>query len=82
MKSDLYATIMEAVSGDLSAAVPSWHQDKVAVGVVMTSGGYPGSYNKGYPITGTEKLKVPAVTIAPPMAMLVLGKNRLTHSIF
>ena len=58
MKSDLYATIMEAVSGDLSAAIPSWHRDKAAVGVVMTSGGYPGPYKKGYPITGTEKFKV------------------------
>lgn len=58
MKSDLYATIMEAVSGDLSAAMPTWHQDKAAVGVVLTSGGYPGSYKKGYPITGIDKLKV------------------------
>ena len=79
MKSDLYATIMEAVSGDLSAAIPSWHQDKAVVGVVMTSGGYPGSCNKGYSITGTEKFKVPTVTIAPPMAMLVLEKKQLTH---
>ena len=58
MKSDLYATIMEAVSGDLSSAIPSWHQDRAAVGVVMTSGGYPGSYKKGFHITGTEKFKV------------------------
>ena len=57
MKSDLYATIMEAVSGDLPSAIPSWHRDKAAVGVVMTSAGYPGSYQKGYPITGTEKFK-------------------------
>jgi phosphoribosylamine-glycine ligase len=64
MKSDLYATIMEAVSGDLSAAIPSWHQDRAAVGVVMASGGYPGSYEKGYPINGTEKFKVTIVALA------------------
>ena len=63
MKSDLYATIMEAVNGDLSVAVPSWHHDKTAVGVVMTSGGYPGSYRKGYPIHGLKKFEVITMTI-------------------
>lgn len=58
MKSDLYATLMEAVSGDLSAALPSWHRDRVAVGVVMASGGYPGSYKKGCLITGLDHFQV------------------------
>ena len=65
MKSDLYATIMEAVSGDLSAAIPTWYQDRATVGVVMTSGGYPGSYEKGFPILGVETFKVTLVMITP-----------------
>ena len=59
MKSDLYATIKEAVNGDLSQAPPTWHDDKTAVGVVMTSGGYPDpSYEKGHPITGIKSVEV------------------------
>ena len=58
LKSDIYATLMEAVSGELSSALPSWHRDRVAVGVVMASGGYPGPYKKGCPITGLDCLQV------------------------
>lgn len=58
MKSDLYATLMEAVSGDLTLALPSWHDGRAAVGVVLASGGYPGPYKKGFPIYGIEKFKV------------------------
>ena len=58
MKSDLYATMMECVGGDISTSLPVWHKDKAAVGVVMASGGYPGPYQKGDPVTGLEELEV------------------------
>ena len=58
LKSDLYATMMECVNGDLSMSMPTWHSDKCAVGVVMASGGYPGSVKKGFAIHGLQDLKV------------------------
>ncbi|XP_078698893.1 trifunctional purine biosynthetic protein adenosine-3-like isoform X1 [Branchiostoma floridae x Branchiostoma belcheri] len=55
LKSDLYATIMECVNGDLQSAMPQFHTDRAAVAIVMASGGYPGSYKKGMEITGIDK---------------------------
>ncbi|EDO38346.1 predicted protein [Nematostella vectensis] len=54
LKSDLYATMMECVTGELEMSMPVFAADKVAVGVVMASGGYPGSYKKGLTIHGLE----------------------------
>ena len=51
LKSDLL-TIMEAcVDGTLDKTPVEW-ADEAAVCVVLASGGYPESYQKGYPITG------------------------------
>ena len=58
LKSDLYATLMECVNGDLSLSLPSWHTDRFAVGVVAASGGYPGSVKKGCVIRGLADLVV------------------------
>ena len=58
LKSDLYATLMECVSGDLSLSLPSWHADRFAVGVVAASGGYPGPVKKGCVIHGLNNLEV------------------------
>lgn len=58
LKTDLYATLMECVSGDLSLSLPSWHSDRFAVAVVAASGGYPGSVKKGFVIDGLKDLEV------------------------
>lgn len=58
LKSDLYATLMECVNGDLSLSLPLWHADRYAVGVVAASAGYPASVKKGCVIHGLKDLKV------------------------
>ena len=58
LRSDLYATLMECVNGDLSLSLPSWHTDRFAVGVVAASGGYPGPVKKGCVIQGLNDLTV------------------------
>ena len=58
LKSDLYATLMECVNGELSLSLPQWHTDRFAVGVVAASGGYPGAVKKGCVIKGLKDLQV------------------------
>lgn len=54
MKSDMVRLMMEALEGNLGNQTIEWIPDD-AVCVVMASGGYPGSYEKGKPITGIEQ---------------------------
>ncbi|XP_051799507.1 trifunctional purine biosynthetic protein adenosine-3 [Acanthochromis polyacanthus] len=57
LQSDLYEVILNTMSGKLASSAPVWHQDSSAVTVVMASAGYPGSYQKGVPITGLTQLQ-------------------------
>ena len=52
IKSDIY-DIFEAVATQREAAALEW-KDNVTMGVVLASKGYPGSYDKGYEILGTD----------------------------
>uniref|UniRef100_A0A667XCW5 Trifunctional purine biosynthetic protein adenosine-3 n=1 Tax=Myripristis murdjan TaxID=586833 RepID=A0A667XCW5_9TELE len=52
LKSDLHEVLLNTLNGTLASNPPVWHQDSSAVTVVMASAGYPGSYQKGVPITG------------------------------
>ncbi len=54
LKSDLVPVLLACARGDLAGLTLEWH-DKAAVCVVMASGGYPGSFQKGYPIHGLEE---------------------------
>ena len=54
MKADLVSVFLACDSGDLTEDMVSWDDDW-AVSVVLTSAGYPGSYEKGKVITGIEK---------------------------
>jgi len=54
MKSDIVEIILAAVDGKLSQVKIEW-EDKAAVCIVMASGGYPGSYEKGKEISGLDK---------------------------
>lgn len=54
LKSDAYE-IFSAVADGTDTAAPQWSSE-VTMGVVLASKGYPGSYQKGFGITGTEAL--------------------------
>jgi phosphoribosylamine--glycine ligase len=54
LKSDLVPVLKACARGDLSGVGLEWHE-KAAVCVVMASGGYPGTFEKGYAIEGLEK---------------------------
>ncbi|MCR8908105.1 phosphoribosylamine--glycine ligase [Thermophilibacter sp. ET337] len=54
MKADLVDVFLACDDGTLTPDMVSWDNDW-AVSVVLTSAGYPGSYEKGKVITGIEK---------------------------
>jgi len=54
LKSDLLDLIEATIDGTLADVRPEWDQ-RVAVCVVLASGGYPGPIEKGKVITGIEK---------------------------
>jgi phosphoribosylamine---glycine ligase len=54
MKSDLVPVLLATIDGNLSSLRVEWDQ-RAAVCVVMASGGYPGSYEKGKVISGLEE---------------------------
>jgi phosphoribosylamine--glycine ligase len=54
MKGDLLPVLEACIDGRLSATAVDWHED-AAVCVVLASGGYPGAYPTGLPISGLEE---------------------------
>ncbi|XP_068612385.1 trifunctional purine biosynthetic protein adenosine-3 [Brachionichthys hirsutus] len=57
LESDLYQVILDTVRGRLASSAPVWREDSAAVAVVVASGGYPGSYQKGVKITGLSQVR-------------------------
>lgn len=55
MKSDIVALFQACVEGKLDEATLEWH-DEAAVCVIMASGGYPASSEKGVPIHGLDDI--------------------------
>jgi phosphoribosylamine--glycine ligase len=53
LKSDLFDLLYASATGKLTGHEAKWHSQS-AVCVVMSAGGYPGSYTKGDEITGIE----------------------------
>jgi len=53
MKSDIVPVLQACARGELEQDSIEWH-DKAAVCVVMASGGYPASFEKGLPISGLD----------------------------
>jgi phosphoribosylamine--glycine ligase len=51
MRSDLVAHCLAALEQRLDREQAEW-DPRAAVGVVLAAGGYPGSYDKGQPISG------------------------------
>ena len=54
LKSDLVPVLLACARGKLAGVELKWH-DKAAVCVVMASGGYPASFEKGVEIRGLEE---------------------------
>jgi len=55
LKSDLVPLLEATIDGTLDRIQPEWHEQP-AVCVVLTSAGYPGSYEKGKEIHGLDQL--------------------------
>ena len=53
LQTDLLDLIEATLAGRLDQARPSW-DTRSALGVVMASAGYPGSYAKGHPMSGLD----------------------------
>lgn len=54
LQGDLLDLLEASLDGTLSSAQPAW-DERTAVCVVLASGGYPGSYEKGREITGVDE---------------------------
>ncbi|MDO9066905.1 MAG: phosphoribosylamine--glycine ligase [Deltaproteobacteria bacterium] len=54
LESDLAETLLSCAEGRLKPSDIKW-STKSATSIVVASGGYPGSYQKGFEITGMEK---------------------------
>ena len=70
MQSDLVPVLEAAVEGRLHDQTIEWKPD-ASVCVVMASGGYPGPYEKGYPISGLRE-----AAAEPGVAVFHAGTNR------
>jgi phosphoribosylamine--glycine ligase len=55
LNTDLVDIILGVINGNLKQINVEWSED-ACVGVVMASAGYPGSYRKGFPISGLDNL--------------------------
>ncbi len=55
LKTDLVDILLAIIDNRLSEVAIEWSND-ACLGVVMASGGYPGNYRAGCPITGLDKL--------------------------
>ncbi|OGX12099.1 MAG: phosphoribosylamine--glycine ligase, partial [Omnitrophica bacterium RIFOXYB12_FULL_50_7] len=56
LRSDLLPVMVQVANGCLEMESLEWY-DKACIAVVMASGGYPGSYEKGFPIRGLDTAK-------------------------
>jgi phosphoribosylamine--glycine ligase len=55
LQTDLVDILLAIVDNRLSELTVEWSND-ACVGVVIASGGYPGNYKTGFPITGLDKV--------------------------
>jgi phosphoribosylamine--glycine ligase len=55
LKTDLADILMAVVKGNLDQVKIDWRSE-ACVGVVLVSGGYPGSYKTGFPIQGIDNV--------------------------
>ncbi len=70
LKTDLMDIFMAIIDGQLDSIDIQW-EDNAAVCVILASGGYPLSYNKGYEISGIEE-----VTANPDILVFHAGTKK------
>lgn len=56
LKSDFFELIKSCIESNLAEQKVEWHQ-KFAICVVLASGGYPGEYKTGFPISGIREVE-------------------------
>ncbi len=78
LKTDLLEIMIACTNGTLDKIQIEWY-DNAAVCVVLASGGYPVSYEKGYPITGLKELKEKEDVIAFHAGTAKKGENFVTN---
>ena len=66
LESDIYE-VFSAVAEGQPCAEPQW-KDRVTLGVVLASKGYPGSYEKGYVIEGLEDVDAHVIHMGTKIA--------------
>ncbi|OGN91403.1 MAG: phosphoribosylamine--glycine ligase [Chloroflexi bacterium RBG_13_50_10] len=76
LQTDLVDILLAIVDNKLSQVAVEWNND-ACVGVVMASGGYPGNYKTGFPITGLDKLNEEIMVFH---AGTKLGDNSQTYT--
>ena len=54
LETDLLPLLLASVEGKLANARLTWRAKTYVVNVALVSGGYPGSYRKGHPISGID----------------------------
>ena len=62
LKSDLAPVLLAAASGELGGITLDWNSGP-SVCVVMASGGYPGKFDTGLPISGIDKAEATGATV-------------------
>lgn len=63
LKTDLFDLCDAAIDGKVAQLQIGWNEG-FAVNIMLASGGYPGNYKKGLPITGIEEAeKIPGVVV-------------------
>ncbi len=73
MESDLLPLLVAATDGTLADHAVTWRED-AAVCVVLASGGYPGTYQKGLPMTGLDDAaEIPSVVVFHAASSLTDG---------
>jgi len=77
LKTEFSKPLNMMIDGNLSGLKLDWH-DKHAVGVVLASKGYPGSYEKGVPIDYLKEWDVPS----SDFIMFHAGTKRYGKSLF
>jgi phosphoribosylamine--glycine ligase len=80
LESDFAELALAVATGQLATALPRW-SDEVSTCIVLASGGYPGSYENGKPITGlAEAAALPGVVLFHAGTRLSSdGQAVLTH---
>ena len=62
LRSDLAAVLLAAATGELGGVTLDWDPGP-SVCVVMASGGYPGKFDSGFPISGINEAEAAGATV-------------------